>query len=172
MVLTAQETRGVWSLIPACATPNADELEARDTVDVDKLAAMVERLIQAGVDGIATTGRSARATLLWDEHQKLIQTVVDVARKRVPILTGTTSLNTRRTLEKARWAESVGSDGLLNGVPMWLPPSWQNAVQFYKDLAEAMPNMAIMIYHNPRCSASPSGRRAGSSSPRCATSSR
>ena len=74
---------------------------------------------------------------------------MDVARKRVPILTGTTSLNTRRTLEKARWAESVGSDGLLNGVPMWLPPSWQNAVQFYKDLAEAMPNMAIMIYHNP-----------------------
>ena len=43
-------------MIPACATPNADELEARDTVDVDKLAAMVERLIQAGVDGIATTG--------------------------------------------------------------------------------------------------------------------
>src|SRR5262249_28323368 len=89
------------------------------------------------------------ATLLWDEHQKLIQTVVEVARRRVPILTGTTSMNTRRTLEKARWAASAGSDGLLNGVPMWLPPSWQNAVQYYQDLAQACPDMAIMVYHNP-----------------------
>jgi len=150
MVLTAAETRGVWSLIPACATADAADLDARDTVDLDKLAAMVERLIQAGVNGIATTGTLGEgATLLWDEHQKLIQTVVEVARKRVPILTGTTSMNTRRTLEKARWAASVGSDGLLNGVPMWLPPSWQNAVQYYQDLAQACPDMAIMVYHNP-----------------------
>ena len=74
MVLTAAETRGVWSLIPACATADAADLEARDTVDLDKLAAMVERLIQAGVNGIATTGTLGEgATLLWDEHQKLIR---------------------------------------------------------------------------------------------------
>ncbi len=150
MVLTPEETRGVWSLIPACATPNGGDLEARDTVDVDKLAAMVERLIQAGVNGIATTGTLGEGhTLLWDEHKKLIQTVVEVARKRVPVFTGTTSLNTRRTVEKTRWAIDAGADGVLNGVPMWLPPSWQNAVQFYEDLAEACPKAAIMVYHNP-----------------------
>src|SRR5918994_1446949 len=114
MVLTPEETRGVWSLIPACATPDADGAEARDTVDCDKLAAMVERLIKAGVNG-----------------------------------TGTTSLNTRRTIEKTRWAVDAGADGVLNGVPMWLQPSWQNAVQFYKDIAEAVPNASVMVYHNP-----------------------
>ncbi len=150
MVLTAEETRGVWSLIPACATADGDDLEARNTVDVDHLAAMVERLIQAGVNGIATTGTLGEGhTLLWDEHQKLIGTVIETVRKRVPVFTGTTSLNTRRTLEKTRWAMDAGSDGVLNGVPMWLPPSWQNAVQFYEDLALACPHAAIMIYHNP-----------------------
>ncbi len=149
-LLTPEETRGVWSLIPACATADGADLEARDTVDLDKLAAMVERLIAAGVNGIATTGTLGEGhTLLWEEHKKLIQTVVDVARKRVPIFTGTTSLNTRRTLEKTRWAKDAGADGVLNGVPMWLPPAWQNAVQFYRDLAEACPDVAIMIYHNP-----------------------
>ena len=150
MVLTPAEVRGVWSLIPACATTDAAEPEARDTVDVDKLAAMVERLIQAGVNGIATTGTLGEGhTLLWDEHQKLIQTVIEVARKRVLIFTGTTSLNTRRTIEKTRWAIQAGADGVLNGVPMWLPPSWQNAVQYYEDLAAACPDAAFMIYHNP-----------------------
>jgi hydratase-aldolase len=150
MVLAREETRGVWSLIPACATPDGDSVEARDTVDCDKLAAMVERLIKAGVNGIATTGTLGEGhTLLWDEHKKLISTVVETARKRVPVFTGTTSLGTRRTIEKTRWAIDAGSDGVLNGVPMWLQPSWQNAVQFYKDVAEAVPNAAVMVYHNP-----------------------
>jgi trans-o-hydroxybenzylidenepyruvate hydratase-aldolase len=78
-----------------------------------------------------------------------MQTVIEVARKRVPILTGTTSLNTRRTIEKTRWAASAGSDGVLNGWPMWLPGAWQNAVQYFEDLAAACPEMAIMVYHNP-----------------------
>ncbi len=43
----------------------------------------------------------------------------------------------------------MGSDGVLNGVPMWLQSSVENAVQCYVNLAEACPAMAIMIYHNP-----------------------
>ena len=88
-------------------------------------------------------------TLLWGEHKKLIQTVVEVVNHRVPVFTGTTSLNTRRIIEKTRGPRDVGSDGVLNGVPMWLQSSVENAVQCYVNLAEACPAMAIMIYHNP-----------------------
>jgi hydratase-aldolase len=37
----------------------------------------------------------------------------------------------------------------MNGTPMYLPSSVPNALQYYRDISEACPKMAIMIYHNP-----------------------
>ena len=149
MVLTAQETRGVWSLIPACATPNADELEARDTVDVDKLAAMVERLIQAGVDGIATTGT------LGEGHAALGRAPEADPDRRGRGAQARADPDGHDEPEYAADAR----EGALGGVGGLRRPAERRADvaaavlaerrAVLQGLAEAMPNMAIMIYHNP-----------------------
>ncbi|GBC82821.1 Trans-O-hydroxybenzylidenepyruvate hydratase-aldolase [bacterium HR10] len=148
--LTADDIRGVYALVPACATPDANSWRATDTVDTDALARLIDKLITDGVHGILLTGSVGEShTLLWEEHQKLIQTAVEVVNRRVPVFVGTTSLNTRETIRKTRYAVEVGADGVMNGTPMYLPLAPADIVQYYRDLAEAVPQAAIMIYHNP-----------------------
>ena len=86
--------------------------------------------------------------MTWPEKQAFMKTVVDTARGRVPIFVGTSTLNTRDTIEQTRWASEIGADGTMLGPPFWCLASMDTAVQFFKDVAEACPDMAIAIYAN------------------------
>jgi len=78
-----------------------------------------------------------------------MRALVDAAAGRVPVFVGTTCINTRDTVALTRQALELGADGTMLGVPMWCAPSLDVAVQFYKDVAEAVPEMNIAIYANP-----------------------
>lgn len=148
-LLTKEEIQGAWVILPTPAKEGADRWGAQNTVDLDETARMVEGMIAAGADGILTLGTLGEAaTLTWDEKMSFISTVIETARRRVPIFTGTTTLNTRDTVAETKWAADAGVDGTLVGVPMWCAPSVDTAVQFYKDLGEACPHTAIAVYAN------------------------
>jgi hydratase-aldolase len=74
---------------------------------------------------------------------------VAAVKKRVPVFVGCTNLNPREAIRQAKFAEQAGADGLLLGVPFYYQATVDNAVQFYHDVADALPNMGVMIYHNP-----------------------
>jgi hydratase-aldolase len=148
--LTSADIRGVFGLVPACATPDAGSWKATETIDTNALAELINKLIRDGVNGIMTTGSIGEShTLLWEEHKKLIETAVEAVNRRVPLFIGTTSLNTRETINKTKYAVDVGADGVMNGTPMYLPLSPKDTIQYYNDLSEAVPAAAIMVYHNP-----------------------
>ena len=149
-MLTANEVRGVMGMMPAFTTADGDSVHCTDSVDTRALKLGVDKIIQDGVDVIATTGSFGEFhTLLWEEQQKLIEASVSAVRKRVPLFIGCTSLNTRETLMKMKFIAQSGADGVLTGVPFYFPATVENAVQFYFDIAEAFPKLNIMIYHNP-----------------------
>jgi len=149
--LRVEDIQGVYAIIPTPARPGSESWQVEDTVDADEIARVVDQLIKDGVSGILSLGTLGEcATLTWDEHKKVIATIAEAARKRVPVITGTTSLNTRDTIMKTRYARDVGADGVMNGVPMWCAPSDATIVRYYQDLAEACPDMAIFVYDNPQ----------------------
>jgi hydratase-aldolase len=149
-VLGYDDFKGVYALLPACATEDADKWSARNTFNEKGFRELVGKLIEDGVHGIITTGSTGEChTLLWEEQKKLFDTVVDEANGRVPVLTGTWAPNTRESIEKTKYAADVGADGIMNGPPQYVEPTVENTIQYYRDLAEASPEMAIMIYHNP-----------------------
>jgi len=92
-----------------------------DTVDTDELTYAVDRLIRdGGVKVLTTTGSFGEFhTLLWDEHKKLIEATVAAVKKRVPLFVGCTNLNPREAIRQAKFAQEVGADGLLLGVPFY-----------------------------------------------------
>lgn len=148
-LMTAADVDGFWAIIPTPAKEGADRWDATDTVDIDETARAVEDLISKGVNGILTLGTLGEAsTLTWSEKQAFMSAVVDTARGRVPVFVGTSTLNTRDTIEQTRWASSIGADGTMLGPPFWCQASMDSAVQFFKDVAEACPDMAIAIYAN------------------------
>jgi trans-o-hydroxybenzylidenepyruvate hydratase-aldolase len=119
-------------------------------VDYDEVAKAVTGLIEAGVDGIMCQGTFGEgASMTWAEKKKMTEVMVDAAAGRVPIFAGVTTLNTRETIMQLKHARDIGADGTMLGLPMWQEIDVPGAVQFYKDVAAAVPEMAICVYANP-----------------------
>jgi 4-(2-carboxyphenyl)-2-oxobut-3-enoate aldolase len=67
----------------------------------------------------------------------------------VPLFAGATTLNTRDTITRARVLREMGAGGLFLGRPMWCESDDDTIVDFYRSVAEALPEMAIVVYDNP-----------------------
>nr|AZI70977.1 1,2-dihydroxybenzylpyruvate aldolase [Marinobacter maroccanus]AZI70998.1 trans-o-hydroxybenzylidenepyruvate hydratase-aldolase [Marinobacter maroccanus] len=149
--LTADDIHGVWAIMPTPATPDASDWRSSYTVDLTETARIVEELIAAGVNGILSMGTFGEcATLTWEEKCDFVSTVVETVAGRVPYFCGTTALNTREAIRQTREFMKMGADGTMLGVPMWVETDVPTAVQFYRDVAEAVPEAAIAIYANPQ----------------------
>ena len=149
-MITAQDLRGVMAMVPAFATPDADSLDARSTIDAENLAEGVDRIVKDGVHIVATTGSFGECyNLFWDEFKLLASTTVEVIDKRVPVIIGATSPNPREVVQRLEFIRDIGADGTLLGLPYYDPVSAEYVGEFYTQMAQHFPELAIMIYHNP-----------------------
>lgn len=149
-MLSASDIGGMMAMMPAFTKDGAGSLSATDTVCVERLRAGLDRMVRDGANVIATTGSFGEChTLLADEFRVLAHECADVMRKRAPLFIGVTSVNARETVEKMRVVEKTAADGVLLGVPYYFPSTVENAVRFFRDIAEMFPRLNIMIYHNP-----------------------
>jgi 4-(2-carboxyphenyl)-2-oxobut-3-enoate aldolase len=148
--ITVDDIRGVISIMPTPAKPGADRWVAEDTVDLEESARLTEAFVSSGANAIMTTGTFGEcATLTWSEQQAFVDTVVSVVRGRVPVFAGATTLNTRDTIRRARELSALGADGLFLGRPMWVGLDDHGTLQYYRDVVEALPHVALIIYDNP-----------------------
>ena len=107
-------------------------------------------MVRDGANVIATTGSFGEChTLLPKEFETLARETVDVVRRRVPLFIGVTSVNARETVEKMRVVADTAADGVLLGVPYYFPSTVDNALRFFREIAEMFPKLNILIYHNP-----------------------
>jgi 4-(2-carboxyphenyl)-2-oxobut-3-enoate aldolase len=150
MRLNVDDITGVVGIVPTPAKPGADRWDAQDTVNLRETEKMTEAVVGAGIEVVMTTGTFGEcATLTWPELRDFVDCVVQMTRKRAPVFAGITTLNTRDTIERGRALVDLGADGLFVGRPMWLPLDDKGIVQFYRDLAEAMPGVPLVAYDNP-----------------------
>jgi 4-(2-carboxyphenyl)-2-oxobut-3-enoate aldolase len=149
-MLSAKDISGLMAMMPAFATDNAADFQARSTIDVARLHHGVDRMIRDGVNVLATTGSFGEChTLLLDEFNTLAHETAAANKQRVPLFIGVTSTHTREVAEKCKLLSDAKVDGVLVGVPYYFPSTVENAVRFFKDIGEAFPKLNIMIYHNP-----------------------
>jgi trans-o-hydroxybenzylidenepyruvate hydratase-aldolase len=147
---SAQDLHGVMGMMPAFATADAADIRATSTVDVNNLRDGVRRMVDDGIDVIATTGSFGEFhTLLWEEFQTLVKATIEAVDRRVPLFLGCTALNSREAVRRMQLVQDLGGQGVLVGVPFYFPSTVENAVQFYQDVADLFPDLSIMIYHNP-----------------------
>lgn len=150
-MLTKDDIKGVAVMVPTPTKEGAEGWGVMDSVDLDEAARMTENYIQAGIGVIAACGTTGEcAALLWEEKRNFIGTIVQVARKRVPVFAGATALGTKEVIRQMRGLKDIGADGAFVGLPLWQTPTLENSVQFFADLSEAVSDMPIMIYANAR----------------------
>lgn len=148
-MLTKDDVRGVVALPSTPTKPGCGGWDATDSVDLDGAASLTEKLIASGVAAYGVAGTTGEcAALLAEEKRELAATVVETARKRIPIIAGATELGTKEVVRQMRGLKEVGVDAALVGLPLWQTPTLENMVQFYAALGEAVPDLPIMIYAN------------------------
>jgi 4-hydroxy-tetrahydrodipicolinate synthase len=110
---------------------------------------LIDFQIEGGGNGIVpcgTTGESA--TLNHDEHQRVVETAVEQAAGRVPIIAGTGSNSTRESIGLTRHAEKAGASGCLVITPYYNKPNPQGLYEHFKAVAEAT-SLPIIMYNVP-----------------------
>ena len=131
--------------IPALVTPFTDA----GAVDEQAFAAHVEWQISEGSSGLVPVGTTGESpTLSHDEHKRVVELCVEVAKKRVPVIAGAGSNNTLEAIELAQHAEAVGADALLVVTPYYNRPTQKGLIAHYKAIAEAV-SLPIIIYNIP-----------------------
>lgn len=149
-MLIAGDLRGLMAMMPAFAADGASDVKARHTVDANRLHAGVQRMISDGADVLAAAGSFGEFhTLMPDEFRVLANETVAAVKGRVPLFIGATSINSREAFEKMEIVQNAGADGVLLGVPFYFPSTVENALNFFREMAEMFPKLSIMIYHNP-----------------------
>jgi len=150
MKLTCDDIRGVVGIVPTPGTVDADRWQTENSVDLAETAKMVAGVVAAGTNIIMTTGTFGEgATLLSEELRDFVDCVVQTTAKRAPVFAGITTLNTRETIRRAKGVLAAGADGLFLGRPMWVAMDDAAIVEYYRDLAEALPDVPFVIYDNP-----------------------
>ena len=97
-------------------------------IDFVKLEELLEWHIEENTDAIIICGTTGEASTMTDEEKKAaIKFTVGKVDKRIPVIAGTGSNNTKYTIELSKYAEKIGADGLLIVTPYYnktTPPQW------------------------------------------------
>lgn len=136
-------------VLPALVTPFTDDGAELDT---DALAAIVDRLVASGVGGLVPGGSTGEfTTLTHAERRLLVETTVEAAAGRVPVVAGTGALSTRETVALSRHAEAVGAAAVMIVPPFYEALSWRELIAHYSAVADAI-GIPIMYYNLPSAS--------------------
>jgi 4-(2-carboxyphenyl)-2-oxobut-3-enoate aldolase len=150
MKIIPKDIVGLVGIVPTPATQDADKWQTEFSVNLSESEKMTRLVVDGGVDFLLTNGTFGEcATLTEDEHSQFNACVVDTCAGSVPVFSGVGTLNTRDTIRRSRKLIDSGSDGLFVGRPMWLSLDQAQIVQFYRDIAEALPGVPIIVYDNP-----------------------
>ena len=150
-MLTKGDISGMYVMPPTPCVEGGEHWSNTSSVDLEESARMTEAYIRDGVGGMSICGTCGECSaLLWDEKREFVDTVVQTARHRVPIFAGATALGTKETIRQMKAFKDIGADGVFVGLPLWQTPTIQNAVRFYADLSEAVPDFPMMVYSNSR----------------------
>ena len=118
-------------------------------VDYDRLTKLVEMQIAAGVDGISPVGTTGESpTLSFEEHERVIATVVQLVNGRCKVLAGSGANSTAEALHLTRHAKADGADFSLQVAPYYNKPTQEGLYRHFATIADSC-DIPIVIYNVP-----------------------
>ena len=116
------------------------------SLDEPTLRALIRRQIDAGIDFLVPCGTTGESpTLTHEEHLRVVEIAVELAKGRVPVLAGAGGYNTAEVIALARELAEIGADGILSVTPYYNKPTQEGLYQHYKAIAAAT-TLPIVVY--------------------------
>jgi 4-hydroxy-tetrahydrodipicolinate synthase len=131
-------------------TPFKDDL----SIDEIGLRKLVNYYIEeVGCDGLVPCGTTGESPTLDNyEHARVIETVVNETKGRVPVIAGTGSNSTKEAIEMTKHAESIGASASLQVCPYYNRPTQDGLLKHFEAIAMST-KLPLFIYNIPSRSA-------------------
>ena len=160
-------------LFTGCATALITPFRGGE-IDKDAFIRLLQRQIEGGVDALVVAGTTGESPTLTDAEKEWLFTAsvkeVAASGRKIPVIAGTGSNNTRRAVELSRMAEDCGVDGLLVVTPYYNKASEEGLIRHYEAITKAT-SLPVIPYHVPSrtgCKMSPAACKRLSALPRMA----
>lgn len=137
------------SVLTAMITPFSPD----GALDVERAIQVARALVESGNDGLVIAGSTGESAMLSDDERITMWREI-VNAVSVPVIAGSTTGDTRHSLELTREAEAAGVAGILATTPYYSRPSQHGIAQHFEAIA-AVTTLPVVLYDIP----SRTGRR-------------
>ncbi len=135
--------------LQGCGTALVTPFTERNEVDFPALRALVDWQIAEGIDFLVPCGSTGEAQTLSDEErERVVASVVEVARGRVPVMAGATSNDTARAVAETRRMCRLGVDFILSATPYYNKPTQEGLFRHFTAVADAS-TKPVCLYNVP-----------------------
>lgn len=118
-------------------------------IDFDALESLIDWQIEEGVDALVILGTTGEPSTVTDaERPAIIECAVTRVSRRVPVIVGTGSNDTKTAIRQSVEAQTLGADGLLVVTPYYNRASQEGLARHYAAIAERV-ELPIIMYNVP-----------------------
>jgi 4-hydroxy-tetrahydrodipicolinate synthase len=118
-------------------------------IDEPALRRLVDWQIDQGTPILSPVGTTGEApTLTHDEHERVIDIVVEAAAGRCKVMPGTGSNSTAEAIRLTRFARRAGADGALLVAPYYNRPNQEGMYRHFAAVCESV-DLPIVLYNIP-----------------------
>jgi 4-hydroxy-tetrahydrodipicolinate synthase len=134
-----------------CGTALVTPFRQDSSIDDAALRNLVAWQVESGIDFLVPCGTTGETpTLTHDEWLYVIDTTIEIAAGRVPVVAGATSNSTHDAVEKAKEiAARPGVNAILTASPYYNKPTQEGQYRHFKAIAEAVGEKPIIVYNVP-----------------------
>jgi 4-hydroxy-tetrahydrodipicolinate synthase len=119
-------------------------------VRTEVLGRLCDDLIASGVHGLTPLGSTGEfAYLSHAQRAAVVQTTIEAARGRVPVVAGVASTSTADAVAQARAYQKLGANGILAILEAYFPLADAQVESYFRKLADAV-DIPVVIYTNPQ----------------------
>ena len=120
-----------------------------DAIDLDAFGRLIDQQLDGGTQALVVAGSTGEAHALEaDEFEQLLKFAVARVAGRVPVLAGTGTANTRKTINATRRAAACGADAALVVTPYYVRPTQQGLVRHFSEVAD-QGGLPVVLYNVP-----------------------
>lgn len=131
------------------ATAMVTPFKADGSVDHEQGWRLAKFLVDSGSDGLVVAGTTGEApTLSADERVALFATVVDAVGGRAQVIAGTSTYDTKESVELTRRAAAAGVDAILAVTPYYSKPEQTGLIAHFRAVAGAS-DLPVILYNIP-----------------------
>jgi 4-hydroxy-tetrahydrodipicolinate synthase len=118
-------------------------------IRTEVLGRLCDDLVKSGVHGLTPLGSTGEFAYL-DNTQRLtvVQTTIEAAQGRVPVVAGVASTSTADAVAQARACQKLGADGILAILEAYFPLGDVQVESYFRAIADAV-DIPVVIYTNP-----------------------